>query len=299
MAILAHSEHYFGPDGFPLTVKKAVTDPAGEPSHPHDITETEHYHDFSELVIVSRGRGMHRLEGEDFPVAAGDVFVLQGRQVHCFYERHDLELLNVMYDPDRLSLPTGQLRRLPGYSALFLLEPTYRHTHQFSSRLRLNRADLGRAAALAERMHTEADSRPSGYETALLGLLLELMVFLSRHYGKGQTTEARSLLRTGEVISTLERRYREPWTIAQLTQIAHLSRSSLMRVFVQATGQTPIDYLIRLRIEAAMRLLRESDLSMGEIAHEAGFSDSNYFARQFRRTTGLTPTAFRRQQQTR
>jgi len=73
-----------------------------------------------------------------------------------------------------------------------------------------------------------------------------------------------------------------------------MSRSNLMRVFRKATGQTPIEYLLRLRIQKAMELLRNSSLSITEIALEVGFNDSNYFTRQFRRVLGETPRSFRR-----
>jgi AraC-like DNA-binding protein len=295
VALLARGIHYFGRDGFPVTVRRANTEPGGRPSHPHDVTEIEHCHDFCELVIVRSGRALHLLEGESFPVIAGNVFVLQGRQVHCFREREGLMLLNVMYDPARLPLPARLLRRLPGYSALFMLEPAFRRAHRFSSRLHLNRADLGAAESLAERIEAESSERRPGHESALLSLLVELMVFLSRHYGdSGGTPEARALLRIGRLVSTLEERYGEPWTLEQLAAAAHLSRTSLLRVFRKATGQSPIDYLIGLRIEAAMRLLRQSDATVTHIAMESGFSDSNYFARQFRRVCGCTPSEFRR-----
>lgn len=294
MALLAQGAHYFGPDGFPITVRRVNTEPSGRPSHPHDVTEVEHYHDFCELVIVCGGHGLHVLEGKSFPVTAGNVFVVQGRQVHCFRERQGLTLLNVMYDPARLPLPAGLLRRLPGYSALFMLEPTFRHAHRFSSRLHLNRTNLGTAEALADRIEEESSRRARGHEAVRLSLLIELMTFLSRRYGESETTEARALLRVGQLISTLEQRFSEPWTLEQLARSAHLSRTSLLRIFRQATGQSPIDYLIGLRIERAMRLLRQSPLSITHIALETGFSDSNYFARQFRRTCGCTPSEFRR-----
>ena len=107
-------------------------------------------------------------------------------------------------------------------------------------------------------------------------------------------TESRALLRVGELISTVEQRFREPWTLDQLARLAHLSRTSLLRIFRQATGQSPIDYLIGLRIEAAQRMLLQSNLSVTEIALDTGFADSNYFARQFRRVCGCTPSSFRR-----
>jgi len=294
MALLAQGLDYFGVDGFPATVRRVNTEPGGRPSHAHDVTAIDHYHDFCELVLVVSGRGRHVLEGESFPVAAGNVFVVQGQQVHCFRDRVDLVLINVMYDPTRLPLPSGLLRRLPGYSALFMLEPSFRSAHQFSSRLNLSREELGVAEVLAERMKKEsAEARP-GHEAVLLGLLVELMVFLSRRYGESEVHESRALLQMGKLISVLEQRYDEPWTLEQLARFAGHSRTSLLLVFRQATGKSPIDYLIGLRIEAAKRLLRQSELSMTAIAHEVGFGDSNYFARQFRLIVGRTPTDFRR-----
>ena len=294
MPILAQGLDYFGAEGFPVTVRRVRTEPAGRPSHAYDITEVDHYHDFCELVLVLSGRGRHVLEGESFPVTAGNVFVVQGQQVHCFRDRVDLVLVNVMYDPIRLPLPNGLLRRLPGYSALFMLEPTFRSAHQFSSRLQLDREGLGIAEALSERIEKESAGALPGHEAVLLGLLVELMVFLSRRYGESEVNESQSLLQMGKLISALEKRYHEPWTLAQLARFAGHSRTSLLRVFRQATGKSPIDYLIGLRIEAAKRLLRQSDLGMTEIALEVGFGDSNYFARQFRLVAGRTPSDFRR-----
>ncbi len=294
MAVLAKGIDYFGARGFPITARRVRTEPSGRPSHLNDVTEIDHYHDFSELVLILSGRGRHLLEGESFPVAAGNVFVVQGNQVHSFRDREGLMLVNVMYDPARVQLPAGLLRRLPGYSALFMLEPTFRSAHQFSSRLQLDRDDLGAAEALAERIELESNQAHPGHEAVLLGLLIELMVFLSRHYGESDVRESRALLEMGKLISTLEQRFNEPWTLAQMAKLAHVSRTNLLRVFRQATGKSPIDYLIGLRVEAAKRLLRQSALSMTDIALNTGFGDSNYFARQFRLVTGRTPSEFRR-----
>lgn len=296
MALLAKGADYFGADGFPVTALRVRTESGGRPSHSHDVTEIDHYHDFCELVLVLAGRGRHRLGGETFPVSAGDVFVLQGSQVHSFREREGLVLVNVMYDAARVPLPEGLLRRLPGYSALFMLEPSFRGAHRFTSRLQLDREALGAAEALAERIESEAAGRGPGHEAVLLGLLVELMVFLSRHYGASGTSGSLALLRMGRLISTLEQRFSEPWTLESMARIAGLSRTNLLRNFRQATGRAPVEFLIGLRIEAAKRLLRKGELGVTEIAMETGFGDGNYFARKFRECTGRTPTDFRRRE---
>ncbi len=287
--------HYFGQADLPLAVRRVRTDEEHTPSHPHDLTEVEHSHDFCELVIVTRGRAMHSLEGDKFPVTAGDVFLLQGHQSHFFFDRSDMDLTNIMYDPEELGLPESELRKLAGYSAMFLLEPTYRRQHRFASRLHLKRLPLAHVERLIDEIERECNECRPGFEVAARAKLLELIVYLSRAYTESDTTEAHALLRVGNVIGALEHDYARDWRVAELLSIANMSRSTLMRVFRKATGQTPIEYLVRLRIQKAMELLRNSDRTITEIAMDVGFNDSNYFARQFRRQTAKSPRQFRQE----
>lgn len=292
-SVIAGGIHYFGLSEFPLAVRRVRTDELHAPSHPHDLTEVEHRHDFCELVIVTRGGAMHCLEGRIFPVTAGDVFLLQGRQKHYFYDRKGLDLINIMYDPGKISLPENELRKMPGYCAMFMLEPAYRHQHRFASRLHLGRVALGRVERIVEQMEEESLHRPAGHEVALRSRLLELMVFLSRAYSSAGTTEAHALLRVGSVIGAIENNCAKAWRLDELVRISRMSRSNLMRIFKKATGQSPVDYIIRLRIQKAMGLLRNTDLCITELALELGFNDSNYFTRQFRRIMGVSPRVFR------
>jgi AraC-like DNA-binding protein len=263
-------------------------------SHPHDLTEIQHRHDFCELVIVTQGQAFQRLENRDFPVTAGDVFLLQGNTSHYFHARQNLNLINVMYDPEKIGLPENELRRIPGYCAMFLLEPAYRRTHRFESRLHLSRIPLGRAEQLAAELEKELAEQRPGFEAAARVKLVELIVFLSRAYDATETTEAHALLRVGHVIGALENDFSKGWKIEELLRIAHMSRSSLMRVFRKATGQAPVEYLVRLRTQKAMELLRNTDLSITEIALQTGFNDSNYFARQFNKLMEESPSAYRK-----
>jgi len=290
---IADGIHHFGLSGFPMAVRRVRTNAAHAPSHPHDLTEVEHSHDFCELTIVTRGHAFHCLENTELPVTAGDVFLLQGRQKHYFHGRENLDLINIMYDPGKIGLPENELRKLPGYCAMFMLEPTYRRQHRFASRLHLKRVPLARVEQLAEEMERECEQAEPGHEVALRAKLLELMVFLSRAYTSTDSTEAHALLRVGNVIGALENDFSKDWKLVDLLSIAHMSSSNLLRVFRKATGQTPIEYLVRLRIQRAMEILRNTELSITEIAMEVGFNDSNYFTRQFRRVVGTTPRDFR------
>ena len=73
-----------------------------------------------------------------------------------------------------------------------------------------------------------------------------------------------------------------------------MSKAALMQNFVRASGTTPLQYQLRLRIAEAVILLRSTDKTLGEIAVETGFSDTNYFGRQFKRITGSSPGEYRK-----
>ncbi len=262
-----------------------------------DLTVVEHWHDFTELVIMAQGTATHCIDGAEYPVSAGDAFVIQGETCHYFRDRQDMVHLNFAYDPVELALPEDELRRIPGYHAMFVLEPNYRKQHQFRSRLRLGPADLAWVDGMFDQLHKERWSDEPGSEVLVRSYFLELVVFLSRRYTRTATTEGKSLLRLGEVIGCLERDPERNWTIDELAAIAHMSPSNLIRVFKRATGSTPISYAIELRVKRAMRLLVETDLTVHEIAFRVGFQDSNYLCRQFRKITGISPGDYRKRNQ--
>jgi AraC family transcriptional regulator len=71
-------------------------------------------------------------------------------------------------------------------------------------------------------------------------------------------------------------------------------RSDFARLFKEATGLPPHQYVIARRVERARQLLQGSaDLSLAEVAAHAGFSDQSQFARHFKRLVGVTPGQFR------
>ena len=108
--------------------------------------------------------------------------------------------------------------------------------------------------------------------------------------------DGRALLRLGEALSHLERNIQNAVNLEELANIAHMSRRSFLRIFQSATGTSPLAWLIERRIERACGMLRHSDKRVTEIAFEVGFNDSNYFTRQFRKTTGLSPREYRLRQ---
>src|SRR5260221_3243018 len=97
------------------------------------------------------------------------------------------------------------------------------------------------------------------------------------------------LKQLGLARSFLDRHYKMPVTIEQLSHEAALSPYHFIRLFRRVYKQTPHQYLIQRRIEAAKQLLHSTELSITEICIEIGFESLGSFSTLFRKATGLSP----------
>lgn len=87
--------------------------------------------------------------------------------------------------------------------------------------------------------------------------------------------------------------FSEEITLSDVAKEIHLNASYLSTLFRQVTGVTFKEYLNRIRIEEAQRLLLNTDYPIMQIAVSCGFSDQSYFTKVFKKHTGLTPKQFR------
>jgi AraC-like DNA-binding protein len=289
MAKPIRGSKFFDPLGLPVAVL-----PFGDVAPLRRPYPYAHSHDFSELFIIVGGQGVHVAEGREYPVSAGDVFFLQPGQAHYLKDTTASRGYCVMFDSTRLPLPSSELRKLPGYQAVFVLEPRHRRRHEFNSRLRLRRKQLADVERLVKAMHREGAQKAPGYSAVLLGQLLELIVLLARRYAAIEAKEGQSLLLLGGILGELESECARPWRLEEIVRRSGMSGSYLSRVFRKATGYTPIDYLIQMRVQKAMELLRTTTWSVTEIAERVGFTSANYFARRFRTATGVSPRDYRK-----
>lgn len=283
MLILKAKDWFDG--AFPLSVERREPQPAFPP----------HKHEFSEIVLVTGGSGLHVTGRESWQLSPGDVFVIGGSRVHEYRELKKLSLINILFDPEKLRMQLGDLPSVPGYHALFTLEPAWRKRNQFNSRLRLAPSELTAVLRFVDQLETELKTRAPGFGFQATALFMQIVCYLSRCYSKFKSPDSRALLRSAEAIAHLESHFAEPLNLDRLAGIAHMSKRSFIRSFQAATSNSPIAYLIELRVRHAARLLRQTDDSITDIAFQVGFNDSNYFTRQFRNLTGLAPRGYRSQ----
>ena len=131
-----------------------------------------------------------------------------------------------------------------------------------------------------------------GYVHVLLGLLLR-----EASDEKPDEEEPNPALdrRLGLALAFMESHLEQHPSVAEIAKAAHLSEDYFRRLFRQRLGLPPIQYLNRLRVSAARRLIaREPGMTIGEVGHTVGFDDARYFARIFRQAYDMTPNSYRR-----
>jgi AraC-like DNA-binding protein len=109
------------------------------------------------------------------------------------------------------------------------------------------------------------------------------------------TADRASHTRIERVLGWIDEHPDEPATNKSLAQLAGLSSARFHVHFKNVTGCSPKDYLLRQRVaRAAARLKERPDLTVTRVAHDTGFSSSQYFATVFRRYAGMSPMDYRR-----
>ena len=256
-----------------------------------------HSHDFLVLAYFERGGGSLRLAGREWPVEAGDAYVVAPGEVIAVGGQaaglRGAEGWAVFFPPEVLG---GQA---PGaflsWRAHPLLYPFVRGTSGSAQRLRVAPAQR---AAWSERfaaLDTELRGRHDGYQEAALAHLTLLLVELSR-----LAVDVAGDLRLKDepllagVFGFIEERFRERISLKDVASAVSLTPGHLTTVVRRRTGRTVQDWIAERRMAEARRLLVQTDLTVEEVSRRVGYGDAGYFARHFRRAHGATPLGWRR-----
>ena len=246
-----------------------------------------HRHDYHELIWLRDGRGQHSIDGATVPVRPHTVTVIGRGQVHVFERGEDLHGAVVRFREE--GLVDGGARRgtpewlLAGQGGRTVVVPP---------------GDAPYLDALIDALAAELQRPPDAHSPELQRHLLSTILLWIERWYDASRTERRA---ADDAEVQLQRRFARllEEDFARHHDAAHYAASlgvpaaALSRALAQVTGRATKDLITeRVMLEAA-RLLRFTDLSVGEVAHRAGFADPLYFSRAFKRRHDESPQAYR------
>jgi AraC-like DNA-binding protein len=275
---------------FPFFVKLYTFADATNPCPPN-------WHERLEIFVGVAGDGLFRVGDRVLPFSPGDVLVVDNKKLHRTEKisGRQRRAIVISFMPElvySLGSPLCDMTYLtPFYCQVPGIDPVVRRGDPRLS-------EIHHAINRLLRCYAEQPQGPAvrlGCKT----YLLELLYHLSQHFAFAEA--ARSELeqqqqrarRLGKLLEYLRDSYRKKISVADAAGIAGMSESRFMRYFRAATGMTFVSYLTHIRLHNAARLLKDSALTIGEVADACGFSHQSYFDRQFRVEFKMTPREYR------
>ena len=239
-----------------------------------------HYHTSAELLQVTAGRVRLLVGSTHLECGAGEFLFIPPGAVHeAVSLTPDAALRGVICDPSLMDVAPLQ----PELTAL--LDHMDRRPYAVAPGETVH-TEL---CACMDRLHALYGDRTLAGRLRISSCLLQITAVLIQHFALEDRAADRSLRKLRPVLDYLREHYAEKIHISQLSRIIHVCDDRLIRLFREATGETPVSYLTHLRLEACIKLLSTTDESLAAIAEQTGFGTATYMSRVFRQHLGTTP----------
>lgn len=260
-------------DRYYASYKFAAVASCGVHVNARHVTVREKGREDWHLLYVERGELLCEVDGATERIAAGGYVIYPPRVPHR-YEQNG----GVCYWVHFSGVSIPEIIADAGLKGRYLLPAAF-----VSSTV----------TRIFDRMIYRTVARERHRELALTADLIALLAEVGRLRGDERIPDTEE--RLYRVIVHMHKHCAEPIDLRQYAEMAGLSEGRFMHVFKAATGASPYAYVLGIRLERAADLLLSSELSVAEVAYDAGFTDPLYFSRRFRKRYGASPEKFRKE----
>lgn len=242
-----------------------------------DRRPLRYHHDSHVVCCLLQGAGVYQCGRNEFRLPAPWLCVLPAGDLDGNGLVGSYESMYAVFDWPGVKSVRGELVELSGTSGSVRRE----HIRKISG------AELSRTVAIYKQLLVWVKRADVASQLRAGAAILDLLALWSTPVA---TTESRGVLAYRDLIE--RHAFDAEVTLEQLADKVGMTAEHLGVLFKRDTGQTPVAYRESMRIARAKELLVTMSLPVSEVADAAGFSDANYFARVFKRLTGLRPSEF-------
>lgn len=261
---------------------------------PRTQEDTYHRHDFIEIVIILGGKGHFFIEGTEYPVEEGNVILLNPDTRHQSASDGEPALCECYLAFTNVDYTNCIKNTLP----LF-------RDHSIITKLPQElKKELFRLCNAIDRENKSCDS---GRYFMLKAYLIQVLCLLERYQKQQRDEDLKRRTHTryefksinkkyivNQITKYMEEHYQEKISLDQIAANIYLSSFYISKLFKSETGDTPINYLISLRMNKARQLLDENpDCSIQTVASAVGYEDAYHFSKLFKKYYGLSPLHYK------
>ena len=239
-------------------------------------------YDFYLMHTVLEGKGEFTCGGKSYPLRAGDTFLIEPEALVSYVSDADEPWLYrwVAFNGPQ----AAELAQAAGFSVANPVAET--------AQIRRVGVLYNHIFSVFRKSDPAAHLKSAGYLQLLLAEFCSVHQLSEDNAAMTNMDDTDKLIR--QMIHYLSTQYAQPVSIEQMSESFGYNRAYLSRVFKRYTGESPITFLLKLRIDKARQMISEREgLTIEQIAASVGLQDSLYFSKQFRRFYGLSPSAYR------
>jgi AraC family transcriptional activator of pobA len=260
-----------------------------------NIVLSLHWHEHFEIIDIQFGRATFHIDSRPYEAEAGDLLFVPAGGLHVGYSplEEAIEYVAIVFNQSLLRIvqPDSVHER---YIAPFL---------DGKAHLPVKLSGKDESMAVYRKLIREAtaeyERKSPAYQLMVKHTIQLLFVHLARSYLPPNLADKPAIVRNLEpfkpLIKHIEKQYDKPLSIESAARMVSLNPFHFCKTFKKLTGCTFVDYVNRHRMNVADQLLRDTDLSVTEIADRVGCGNTNYFTKLYKKYKGFPPSHARRQ----
>ncbi|MBR3942150.1 MAG: AraC family transcriptional regulator [Clostridia bacterium] len=231
-----------------------------------------HWHDYFEIEFVVSGSGKQLLNGKEYTLESGTLYILTPNDFHAVYPDKPLTLFNVSFQSSELPFE--------------LIAPL---TKGGGTCIQCHSAESARFASIFNLLYDAKENikHDDYFKTILSGLLILIKNKLPTH----DSVQYNAVQSAKLYIQT---NFRQNPSLTEIAKAVYLTPNYLCDKFRKETGKTVLEYLTAQKIKYAESLLKSTNLSVTDICFSSGFSSVSNFLRAFKMHKKTSPLAYRK-----
>jgi len=266
---------------YPIYIRRALLS-----SYPN-YAAPSHWHDDIEFIAVLSGEMQYNINGEIITMEAGEGIIVNTRQLHFGFstEKKECDFICILLHPLMLCVTDAYERDF----VLPLLQ------NQKAAFIKLDKNALWHRNILEDikNIHSMKDEKTAPIKIQNLFLDIWINIYENIAHENHSTRSNTELSILKKIIGFIQQNYTVKISLADMSAAGAVGQSKCCKLFAKYIGQTPNLYLMQYRLDKSTELLKNTDMTITEIAYAVGFNGSSYYAEAFRKWCGKSPTEYR------
>ncbi|MFC4777013.1 AraC family transcriptional regulator [Paenibacillus sp. GCM10023252] len=262
-----------------------------------------HAHEYFQICYVLRGTCLHHVSDSTVTLVKGDLFSIPPGYVHRveLLEEAEIQIVHMDFMPHLLDHSLHGLTNMDSFINFAFIQPFAAMNDRMLPKLNLSHSGQAAVEVLITEMLEELKRQADGYTLIVKASMQKLLVIAGREYAdfldhKAEGHRAQTNRRYfDQAVDYVRENYHQEIKLQDAAAVAAMSPSYFSTMFKLIVGKSFIEFVNDTRLQEALRLLKETDERIENIAYQVGYNQLTHFHRMFRKIIGITPSEYRKQ----